>query len=786
MRLLPTYCWLSLAACLLTGLKSGSEIVVEGIADRAVVTGIVRPRVIPAEGFLDVLRIDGRIVGTGETLEISDPDYHELEIVRSTTAGVATESRTVQFIVRSADRGNSEWGLPPWTPPAPIPASAEEIAHGRLRFLYPPAIPAGSPLPMAVWLEGPDGHVLRAHARLESPAHPAFLLRRGSGSSHIPAASLPVTNGVFHWVSDVPGLEAFSSVRIEERPDWIRVTGRLAGSADWGEDARVVVDGDLEIPEGATLVVGAGSLIRMTAGATWKVFGRVEVRGTAGRAVLFTAAEPGQPWGGVEIRGGAASLEGTHTLWTESGSNPAWFNENPGFAVHRREQALFLIDGGDVRLTDCAAFDGHGQFGHGREGRLTLERCLVQRFITGGEFNGGRVEVRNSALIEFPRDDGIFTDDDNDAIYLTHGDHWISDTVIGWARDDGIDAGSGGAGSVTASNVWVEAVFHDAFAWSGAGRRATNLHCVAIHCGQGIECGWSSGSDSPRVIADDCLCLENVSGARFGDNYDTAYTGFLQVTESLLLGNYRDVFGMNWDDWTWRTARMDIRGNRLGRVPDQHQNNTAWNPAVDGWRLAAFMNTSPGARVGIGLTGRRSGSPRSGIALGLEVGLSRFATNEVGANWRLDSPRGTWDEGTVGIPPGRMTTRIQGFRPLPDDGLPYRLSLIAASNAVVTGASQHIFLPPETPDSVVVRLDWHRFNDETVLIWNDRRDALDEAPAPSGPWRASSLQESPATVGGMATRFFRLRGNVRHESPLTDPPGSSRRRTRPQPIRTLP
>ena len=34
----------------------------------------------------------------------------------------------------------------------------------------------------------------------------------------------------------------------------------------------------------------------------------------------------------------------------------------------------------------------------------------------------------------------------------------------------------------------------------------------------------------------------------------------------------RDVFGVNWDDWTWRTAQMDLQGNRLAQ-PDPHQHS---------------------------------------------------------------------------------------------------------------------------------------------------------------------------------------------------------------------
>lgn len=734
-----TTAFLGMLVVWMLGAAAHAEIVVEGIADRAVVTGAVRPRIIGAANSSDLVRLDGKTIDAPADLEVTQPDYHELEILRSTPAGVLSESRKVRFVIRAEERGNTEWGLPAWVPPAVIPASSEELADGHLRWLIPPAMPAGSPIPVAVWLEGTDGQTLRAHVELKSNAHPTFLLRRGSGSTVLNASPSQVVDGLFSWTTTLPGQSSPQSVRIEERTEWVRVSGTLAGQTSWNDNARVEVTDDLEIPVGSTISIGAGSLIRMAPGVSWKIFGRVEVRGTRDRAVLFTAANPDRPWGGLEVRGTAASVEASGTLWTESGSDASWFDQNSGFSVHRREQALFLIDGGQVVLRDCAAFDGHGQFGHGRNGQLTLERCLIQRFLTGGEFNGGRVDIQNSALIEFPSDDGIFADGDNDAIYLTHGDHVIRDTVIGWARDDGIDAGSGGAGSVTASNVWAEGIFHEAFAWSGQGRRATNLQCVAVHCGQGFECGWSEGADSPRVEVSHCLSLENLSGVRFGDNYDWTYNGFLRVTNSFLLGNHRDVFGMNWDDWTWRSSQMEIRGNRMTRVPGEHPENTGWDPAVDGGRLAAFVNTAASARVGVGFAARGRVSPRDVLSLGTEIGLSRFATNELVVPWVLESSAGTWDTGNVRIPAGRMLARIQDFRAPPDDGQAYRLRLVDSSHAEITGAREHLFLPSSTASAVLV---------ERGSRWRYRDN--NEAPPTDwlgGEFDASAWNEGPAELG---------------------------------------
>ncbi len=103
-------------------------------------------------------------------------------------------------------------------------------------------------------------------------------------------------------------------------------------------------------------------------------------------------------------------------------------------------------------------------------------------------------------------------------------------------------------------------------------------------------------------------------GARFGDNY-TGTTGlgqkngFLTMTNSFVLNNYRDVWGQVWDNtWNYRSNQMDIRSNFLTTPNGFHPSNTIWNPAVDGPRLAAFMSTPPNAPVGIGLGALEAGS----------------------------------------------------------------------------------------------------------------------------------------------------------------------------------
>jgi hypothetical protein len=474
--------------------------------------------------------------------------------------------------------------------------------------------------------------------------------------------------------------------------------------------------------------------------ADWLVSGQVIVEGSAERPVVFTPQRLDQPWGGFDCRGDTARLTFTYALLVGGGADPNWFDNHPGSGhSHRHEQpVIYVADGARATLTDCALFDLAGQAAHGEDGFFTLDRCLVQRCISTGQFNGGRVDIRRSALLEFPRDDGVFSDDDNDALYLTSGTHAISDTLIGWARDDGVDAGSGSSGTVTVTGCWLESCFHEGLAWSGGHRTTRTTGTVMINCGQGIEAGWSSSADSPDVFADHCLLLGNAVGARFGDNYDWSYNGFLRLTNSLVLYNYRDVWGLNWDDWTYRGAQMDIRGNLLTAPNPHHPDNGVFDGARDGERLTAFL--PPVAQVGAALAWRGGQASRAGLPHGVPVGLSRFTADLVTVGWEWRAADGQTTAGTLNFAPGQTVA----FVPLPAEAAPADgpswLRLSAGEHSVLTGRAWLMLTPHESagPETLVAQ----------GAVWRYLDDGSDQGTA----WRTVEFDDSawasgPAELG---------------------------------------
>lgn len=762
--------YLPLLATLLSPARPlAAEIAVNGITDKTVYANRAWFHVPTTAGFQYVARLDGIPVPLDQTNRVTDVDYHELVIQRTPAGATTNESRKVRFIVKSTERGDTEWGLPPWTPPPVIDSTAAELAPGELRLLIPSSFPAGMEIPLAAWLIGPDGHALRANAKLVSSAHAPIQLRRGAGSGWI---TPPTSRGTLTYTANLPGREFSRVLNIEPSTVWRTMGGSLTnGDLTWPAGARIEITNHVVIAAGRTLSIGSGSVVRLAPGANIEVFGSVKLDGTTTDPVALVAIDRSRPWGGFLVRTNA-SVAATATLFADSGADPTWFITNTGYDVHRKEQALFLVDGGHVELTDCAAFDGHGQFGHGREASLVLHRTLVQRFITGGEYSGGAVRIHDSALIEFPRDNGTFADADNDGIYFTTGQHVIADSVIGWAKDDGIDAGSGGAGSVLATNVWVEATYHEAFAWSGRSRHVTNIQCVAYHCGQGIECGWSTGTNSPLVEAVRCLSLENLVGVRFGDNYDWTYNGFLRVTNSLILHNRRDIFGFNWGDWTYRTDQMDLQGNLLTSANHTHPANTAWQPASDAPRLDAFSNVPAGAPPGIGLAVRPDRTDVGILPAGIAVALSRFASHVVTVDYAVESNAGVESHGTLAFQPGE-TLKSLPINPVAAGGTSIRrLRLGKSVGGELTGETE-MYLTPRSPDSVVLV--------PTGSEWRYRDNGVDPGPTWTSPayddskWKSGFAElgfgddDEVTTIAGGPTGARHITAWFRRAVPLPDP-----------------
>lgn len=673
--------WLVLFAVgIANSLFAQAPLVIEsssGFADRATLMDSAWFRVPATNGYSYAVLLDGRPVPADLTNVVNRADYHELSVSRTNMSTLAVSNRLIRFIIVSSQRSKStssppETGLIVWTPYPPIYSAAGEFAGAQLHVVAPQDYPMGLDIPIIARVDDAEGNERRANGLVTAPGFEtqAFKVRRGWGFGFLN----PATNaGAIAYNAQLTSLEVPKLISIETDTAWIRTNGTLAGNVAWPENSRIYVTQNLAIPAGASLTIGAGTIIKINPLVNITNNGRLVINGTTERPVVFTATNrvavlrPAGAWGGFIVRGSSAVLEAQGAIITGAGGATT-FSFSPG-ASHRDEQAALLIhSGAKAYLTNCYVVNQAGQVANVYASDTIYDHCLLQRAITSGEYSGGGTHIINhSAVIEFPEEIGFvnatIADDDYDAIYFTEGTQILMNSVFGFAKDDAIDSGSGGKGTVLVTNCWVESALHEAHAWSGNQRTALSFDSVLLNCGQGHEAGWtdSENEGSPDCFADRMLTTANSIGARFGDNYNWTYYGRLKMTNSLILHNYRDVFlktwntsGSSWNtnQWVDRLRQTDLRSNYLTCFDARFPSNQAWDPAADGWRLAHWMTTPPDAPVGIGLATWTNWFPMTNIVNGVPVRLSSFTTHDVSVDYSFVSDAVTLGAGTLTFAPG--------------------------------------------------------------------------------------------------------------------------------------
>jgi hypothetical protein len=678
---------LSVIAVGAANLATFAQITVSGIADRTVYHDVATFTVVTQAGYGYSATLNGAPVPVATNVTVARMDYYDLWAWRTNlSAPFDVTNLLVRFIIVASDRGSPEQGLIKWTPYPRIYATAAEFAGAQLHVMTPQDYPPGLPIPVIVRVDDGQDRERRCNGEVNAPgfAGHGVQVLRGVGSGFLPAASAA---GPIAYQAQLYSLTAPRQINIDTNTVWTPVSGVLAASTNWPENSRVHLTGHFTVPAGLSLGIGAGTIVKLNPLVNFTNSGLLVINGTADRPVVFTATNVVEPekntgaWGGFLLRGAGAQLVANGAIFAGGGGATS-FDFTPG-SSHKSEQAVLLVhSGARASLTNCAIINTAGQIHNGYASDLTYDHCLGQRAITGGECaGGGTVRIDHSAFIEFPADNGVvdavIADSDYDALYFTEGTHVILNTLVGFSMDDALDSGSGGAGTMWVSNCWFESSLHEANAWSGQNRQCWTYDSVLMNCGQGFENGWSTGNDSPLCHAERMLSTANSVGLRTGDNYDWSYTGYLNVTNSLVLYNYRDVFlktwnaasGSTWDTNSWvdRVGQCHF-GTNLVTTPDpRFPSNLAWDPARDAWRLAHWMTTPPDAPVGIGLALRTNRFDLAQITNGVPVRLSSFTTNFVSVDYALVGTRGPVTSGTLSFAPGETLQLIPPFWPATND-----------------------------------------------------------------------------------------------------------------------
>jgi hypothetical protein len=608
-----------------------------------------------------------------------------------------------------------------------------------LKIIAPVAWPVGLPIPIAAVLRSATNQPVWLNGVVKFGGFPqtTLQLRRGWGSVIAPAAT---TAGTLQVAAMVNGLTHNPSVTLESAPVLTPASGTIAANTAWPANSRIHVTATLTINAGVTLTVGAGTIVEMAPSTEIVVDGTLQVNGVDGSPVVFTPDAGGAYWGGIELPMATSTVNASHAIFTGSGEDLTWFDSHSGYSSHKSQQALFLIAGSgsgtavgaQLHLNECYCFSLRGQQMNSKTNTwIDLQRTLMQRCVTCGEMNGSKITIDRSALIEFPSETENFVDGDNDAIYLTNGDLSITNSVLGFSKDDGVDSGENGgdnpytaAADVTpyvSTNNWYEGTYHEGNSLSGT-RNVTFTGCVFFNTGQGVEDGYSASAtaDGPNAVVDGCLFVSNMVGVRWGDNYGSGYSynGSMEVKNSIMLHSlYKDAFSGNWhptaaNGWIYETTDTNTFGHPYFYLHDSyisepdpvhHPSLTTWNPATHANLLTPFMPV-PGSNVGVAIT---SYAPAQGDILNYvgiyTVRLSTFSSKTVTVDWAVIGKVDPFDAdttilaGTLTFAPGETLKTINAAFPGPNLYALLSVKLMNPTNAEVTGEAFYFKAPPTPP-----------------------------------------------------------------------------------------
>ncbi|MHC4207176.1 MAG: hypothetical protein ACYSTT_21180, partial [Planctomycetota bacterium] len=241
-----------------------AQISIEGVSDKRVYKDKVSFTVISQIDYDYTVELNGDPIETDVAVEVDEPEYYELYVYRLERSSGVEESELVRFIVRASERGNSEWGLPRWSPYPSIDSAAAECTGAQLKVIAPAEYPMGLEIPIVARIEDDSGNRLGINGSISAVGFEDYPLRllRGVGSVFLPAAVEP---NVISYDAEIQGLQIPRQITIEESTIWQTVSQDITTSTDWGENARVhisnVVENLLEIEQGVTLTIGAGSII---------------------------------------------------------------------------------------------------------------------------------------------------------------------------------------------------------------------------------------------------------------------------------------------------------------------------------------------------------------------------------------------------------------------------------------------------------------------------------------------------------------------------------------------
>lgn len=340
-------------------------------------------------------------------------------------------------------------------------------------------------------------------------------------------------------------------------------SGVLSGDTVWDATMDHHLTGDITIPQGSSLTMGAGTRVLADSMVNIRVLGELRIQGTIDDPVVLTAADATQPWGGLEIVDTEATID--YAFFTNGGSDTS-----KAFG-HSDSQPLIFVDGSTLDCDNCYVINNTGKaFGSRGDAIVNIHQSVISDVDTGAQFNSSIVTVTETWLKNIPNDDDTFVDDDNDGFYFS-GVHSsgapsrFQDSFIIETKDDGLDHNGANLEVVRA---WIQGADHEGIASSNR-NEVHVLDSVFIGNNQGVEAGYRD----PDLFVTNSVVFNNrnvadagspiTAGIRFGDGYDGsngAYTGHIEARNVVVHDNGDNV--RNWDG--------DIGAPQIGAIDITH------------------------------------------------------------------------------------------------------------------------------------------------------------------------------------------------------------------------
>ncbi len=305
--------------------------------------------------------------------------------------------------------------------------------------------------------------------------------------------------------------------------------GQLGADEVWTSDFEYYITGDLYVKEGLALLIEKGTRIYIDSKINIFIDGGTNINGTKDEPVVFTSFFNDKPWGGIVFGPKSSISRFTNCIITNGGGNDEYI------MGHSMSQAVVNMLAADVTFDECYFIDNTGKAFGATDSRVTISNSLISRCDTGGEFHTSLANITNTVVSEIPDNTDNFIDDDNDGFYFLNP-HSSSDepSIVDGCyfikgKDDAID--HNGA-KLIVKNTYIDGFTHEGIAAS-TDNFVKVFNSLITNCNQGIEAGYGE----PEVMVDHCLIIRNDAGIRFGDSYDIACEGNMEIRNTIIIKN---------------------------------------------------------------------------------------------------------------------------------------------------------------------------------------------------------------------------------------------------------